>query len=235
MNTTDNNSNQLSLQELHQRKKAIETKRYRWTWIISALIIVPFALEFILDYFLAEDTVTRLIGITYIFFLLFFGYYVVKVTKWTWAINDVEREIKKVEKQQSVIPEKPQPAKNSFSTRHHTWSEKVAKVFGAFTIIIAICLMANNLLGPYGFLTVELPQSIEDNFLIVSLGLMWIGLGLLQYRSDMRLISRIVIWSSVAVLSVCSLLYFMGYDCARWMMPLVFLLGFINYILIDKD
>ena len=139
------------------------------------------------------------------------------------------------EKQQSVIPEKLQPAKSSFSTRHHTWSEKVAKVLGVVTIIIAICLMAIYLLGSYDFLNVELPQSIEDNFLIVSLGLMWTGLGLLQYRSDMRLISRIVIWSSVAVLSVCSLLYFLGYDCTRWMMPLVFLLGFINYILIDKD
>ena len=65
MNTTDNNSNQHGLEELRQRKQALESKRNKWTGIILVIIFVPFALEYILDYFLAEDTVTRLIGIAY--------------------------------------------------------------------------------------------------------------------------------------------------------------------------
>ena len=101
MNTIDNNSSQLSLQELQQRKHALETKRDKWIGILLAIIFVPFALEFILENFLAEDAVTRLIGITYIFLLLFMGYFVVKYTKLIWAINDIDREIKKVEKQQT--------------------------------------------------------------------------------------------------------------------------------------
>ena len=101
MNTIDNNSSQLSLQELQQRKHALETKRDKWIGILLAIIFVPFALEFILENFLAEDAVTRLIGITYIFLLLFFFFFVVKYTKLIWAINDIDREIKKVEKQQT--------------------------------------------------------------------------------------------------------------------------------------
>ncbi len=99
MNTRDNNGNQLSLQELQQRKHALETKRNKCIGFFSVLIFVPIALEYILDHFMAEDTVTRLMGIMFILLLPFMGYFVVKITKWTWGINDVEREIKKVEKQ----------------------------------------------------------------------------------------------------------------------------------------
>ena len=98
MNTTDNNINKLSLQELHQRKHALEAKRNKWTGILIAILIFPVAMEHILDHFFTEDAVTRIIGILFMILLLFLGYLAVKITKWTWAVNDLEREIKKVEK-----------------------------------------------------------------------------------------------------------------------------------------
>ena len=149
MNTIDNNSSQLSLQELQQRKHALETKRNKWIGILLAIIIVPIALEFILENFLAEDTVTRLIGITYMFLLLFMGYLVVKFTKLTWAINDVEREIKKVKKQQTDNPEKKEPTNSSRAAHVPTWSEKVAKVLGAIILFFAFSVLAINILSSF--------------------------------------------------------------------------------------
>lgn len=236
MNTTDNNSSPLSLQELQQRKHTLERKRNKWTGILLASLIVPFALEYILGHFLAEDALTRLIGISYLLLLLFMGYFVVKVTKWTWAINDVAREIKKVEEHQSAIAPETQPASSSTSTHHPAWSEKVAKALGAFTIIIAVCLVAIfYIIETFDYFTIEIPRLIEENFVIISLGIIWIGQGLFRYRSDMGLISRIAIWSSAALLSVFSIMCFMGCEIARWMMVLVFVLGVINLILIEKE
>ena len=109
MNTTDNNSHPLSLQEFQQQKHALETQRNKWTGTLIVLISAIYAIEYILEQFLTEDAVTRIMGILLMIWLLFMGYFAVKITKWTWGINDLEREIKKVEKQQTENPEKKKP------------------------------------------------------------------------------------------------------------------------------
>ena len=235
MNTIDNNSSQLSLQELQQRKHALETKRNEWIGILLAIIIVPIALEFILENFLAEDTVTRLIGITYIFLLLFIGYLVVKFTKLTWAINDVDREIKKVEKQQTENPEKKEPTISSIAAHDPTWSEKVAKVLGAITLFFAFSVLAIYTLSSFDLIHFDLPQLFKANYLLVVFGSLWIGQCLLRHRSDLSSVSRISLWSSVLLLLTSLPLLYMEYRIGGWMMLLAFILSVINLFRFGKE
>ena len=235
MNTIDNNSSQLSLQELQQRKHALETKRDKWIGILLAIIFVPFALEFILENFLAEDAVTRLIGITYIFLLLFMGYFVVKYTKLIWAINDVEREIKKVEKQQTEKPEKKEPAISPTAAHDPTWSEKVAKVLGAIILFFAFSVLTINVLSSFDVIHVDLPLLFKANYLLVVFGSLWIGQCLLRYRSDLSSVSRISLWSAVLLLLASLPLLYMEYRIGGWMMFLAFILSAINLFRFGKE
>ncbi len=235
MNTIDNNSSQLSLQELQQRKHALETKRDKWIGILLAIIFVPFALEFILENFLAEDAVTRLIGITYIFLLLFMGYLVVKFTKLTWAINDVDREIKKVKKQQTDNPEKKEPTNSSRAAHVPTWSEKVAKVLGAIILFFAFSVLTINVLSSFDVIHVDLPQLFKANYLLVVFGSLWIGQCLLRYRSDLSSVSRISLWSAVLLLLASLPLLYMEYKIGGWMMFLAFILSAINLFRFGKE
>ena len=235
MNTIDNNSNQLSLQELQQRKHALETKRNKWIGILFAIILVPFALEFILENFLAEDTVTRLIGITYMFLLLFMGYLVVKFTKLAWAINDVDREIKKVEKQQTENPEKKEPTNSSLAAHVPTWSEKGAKVLGAIILFFAFSVLAINILSSFDLIHFDLPQLFNANYLLVVFGSLWIGQCLLRYRSDLSSVSRISLWSAVLLLLAGLPLLYMEYRIGGWMMLLAFILSIINLFRFGKE
>ena len=235
MNTIDNNSSQLSLQELQQRKHALETKRNKWIGILLAIIIVPIALEFILENFLAEDSVTRLVGITYMFLLLFMGYLVVKFTKLTWAINDVDREIKKVEKQQTEKPEKKEPAISPTAAHDPTWSEKVAKALGAIILFFAFSVLAINILSSFDLIHFDLPQLFNANYLLVVFGSLWIGQCLLRYRSDLNSVSRISLWSAVLLLLASLPLLYMEYKIGGWMMFLAFILSAINLFRFGKE
>ena len=235
MNTIDNNSSQLSLQELQQRKHALETKRNKWIGILLAIIIVPIALEFILENFLAEDTVTRLIGITYMFLLLFMGYLVVKFTKLTWAINDVDREIKKVEKQQTEKPEKKEPAISPTAAHDSIWSEKVAKALGAIILFFAFSVLTINVLSSFDVIHVDLPQLFKANYLLVVFGSLWIGQCLLRYRSDLSSVSRISLWSAVLLLLAGLPLLYMEYRIGGWMILLAFILSIINLFRFGKE
>ena len=235
MNTTDNNSNRLSLQELRQRKHALEGDRNKWTGIIVALIVVPFALEYVLEHFLAEDTVTRLIGITYIVLLLFMGYLAVKITKWTWAINDAEREIKKAENQQSESPEKKELTGGSLAPHESTWSEKVAKVLGAIILLFVFSVLIINALVSFELIHYDFPQLFKANYTLVVFGPLWIGQCMLRYRSDLSLVSRISLWSSIILFLASIPLLYMGYKIGGWMIFLAFIISVINMFRFEKE
>lgn len=235
MNTTDNNSNQLSLQELQQRKHAIETQRNKWTGTLIVLISAIYAIEYILEQFLTEDAVTRILGILLMIWLLFMGYFAVKITKWTWGINDLEREIKKVEKQQTENPEKKKPTSGFFSTPHHTWSEKVAKGLGMIVLLIFISLSTIKLLGSCEWIHYDFPHLFKANYTLVLFTLIWIGSSLLRYRSDLSLVSRISIWSAVILLLTGLPLLYMEYKMGGWMLFLAFIMSVISLFRYEKE
>ena len=232
---TDNNSNQLSLQELRQRKHDLEWQRNKWTGIMVAIIMVPLALEHILEHFLAEDTVTRIIGITYIFLIPFLGYLAVKFTKWTWGINDAEREIKKAEKQQAETPEKKEPTSGFSSRPNHTWSEKVARALGAITLSFIFLILAISLLGSFDLIHYDFPQWLKVNYSLIVFGSLWIGQCMLRYRSDLSLVSRISIWSAVTLLLASLPLLYMEYKIGIWLLLITFIIGVINIFRIEKE
>lgn len=235
MNTTDNNSNPLSLQELQQRKHALETQRNKWTGTLIVLISAIYAIEYILEQFLTEDAVTRIMGILLMIWLLFMGYFAVKITKWTWGINDLEREIKKVEKQQTENPEKKKPTSGFFSTPHHTWSEKVAKGLGVIVLFIFLSLSTIKLLSHFDVIHYDFPQLFKANYTLVLFTLIWIGSCLLRYRSDLSLVSRISIWSAVILLLTGLPLLYMEYKMGGWMLFLAFIMSVINLFRYEKE
>lgn len=235
MNTTDNNSNQLSLQELQQRKLALETQRNKWTGILLALLIVPFAMEHILDQFFTEGTVTKIIVILFIISLLFLGYLVVKVIKCTWGINDLEREIKKVGKQQTANPEKKKPTSGFFSTPHHTWREKAAKVLGVIVILFALSVSAIILLGGFDVIHYNFPQLFEANRSFVMFTPLWIGSCLIRYRSDLSLVNRISLWLTIILFLISLPLLYMEYKIGGWILFLASILSVINLFRFEKD
>ena len=229
MNTTENNNNPSSLQEHLQRKHALEAKRNKWTGMMIALLFVPLVIQALLEHYLPEDTITRLIGIMYLCLLLFEGYFIVKVTKWTWAINDVEREIKKIEKQHGVIPGREKTAIIHITTHHPTWSERLARALGFIMIIITLCFVTIMMTKIIDLVAYGLPQLIVDDLFMISLGSIWTGQNLLQYRSDMGPLCRIAIWIAAALLSVTVLLYFNECKVASSMMLLTLIIGVAIY------
>ena len=235
MNTTDNHSNPLSLQELQQRKHALETQRNKWTGTLIVLISAIYAIEYILEQFLTEDAVTRIMGILLMIWLLFMGYFAVKITKWTWGINDLEREIKKVEKQQTENPEKKKPTSGFFSTPHHTWSEKVAKGLGMIVLLIFLSLSTIKLLGSCEWIHYDFPHLFKANYTLVLFTLIWIGSSLLRYRSDLSLVSRISIWSAVILLLTGLPLLYMEYKMGGWMLFLAFIMSVISLFRYEKE
>lgn len=235
MNTTDNHSNPLSLQELQQQKHALETQRNKWTGTLIVLISAIYAIEYILEQFLTEDAVTRIMGILLMIWLLFMGYFAVKITKWTWGINDLEREIKKVEKQQTENPEKKKPTSGFFSTPHHTWSEKVAKGLGVIVLFIFLSLSTIKLLSHFDVIHYDFPQLFKANYILVWFMLIWIGSCLLRYRSDLSLVSRISIWSAVILLLTGLPLLYMEYKMGGWMLFLAFIMSVINLFRYEKE
>lgn len=236
MNTTDSNSNsnQQSLQELQQRKQAIKRKRKKWTDIFFALLFGPFVLGYILSYFLTEDTVTRTMGILFMILFLFTGYYVVKTTKWTWAINDIDREIKNVDKTQSDISKKENP-ESWFSTHHATRDEKVAKALGAVILAMALILLALETLATFDLFAFELPQSFKANYPIIIFAPLWVGQTMLRYRFDLSLVSRISLWSSVLLLLASMPLLYFESVIGDLMLFVSMVIGVINLFIVDKD
>lgn len=235
MNTTDNNSNPLSLQELQQRKHALEKKRIKWTGTLIILISAIYATEYILEQFLTEDAVTRIMGILLIIWLLYMGYFAVKIIKWTWAVNDLDREIKKVDKHQIDNPEKKNPTSGFFSTPHHSWGEKVAKVLGIIVLLMFLSLSTIKLLGNFELIHYDFPQLFKANYILVWFTLLWIGSCLLRYRSDLSLVSRISLWSAVILLSTSLPLLYMEYKTGGWMLFLAFIMSVISLFRYEKE
>lgn len=235
MNTTDSNSNKLNLQDLHQRKNVLEMKRIKWTGILIALLFVPLAVESFLDHFLTEDAVTRIMVILFIFTLLFLGYFAVKITKWTWAVNDVEREIKKVEKLKTDNSEKKKQACGFFSTHHHTWTEKVAKVVGVIALLVILSLSTIKLLGDFDLIQYDFPQLFKVNYPLFIFTSLWTGSCSLRYRSDLSLVSRICHWSTIILFFASLPLLYMEYKIGGWMLLLAFTLSVINLFRFEKE
>lgn len=236
MNTTDNHSNPLSLQELQQRKHALETQRNKWTGTLIVLISAIYAIEYILEQFLTEDAVTRIIGILLMIWLLFMGYFAVKITKWTWAVNDLDREIKKIDKHHIDHPEKnKKPTSGFFSTPHHSWGEKVAKALGIIILLFFLSLSTIKLLGSFELIHYDFPQLFKANYTLVLFTLIWIGSILLRYRSDLSLVSRISIWSAVILLLTGLPLLYMEYKMGGWMLFLAFIMSVINLFRYEKE
>ena len=162
------------------------------------------------------------------------GYFVVKITKWTWDINDVEREIKKVETRHTQYPEKKKPAGGFFSP-HHTWSEKVAKAFGIIVLLAAFSVLAINTLDVFNLIHYDFPPLLKANYSLIVFGPLWIGQCMLRYRSDLSLVSRISLWSSVILLLASLPLLYMEYKIGGWMMFLAFILSVINLFRFEKE
>lgn len=235
MNTTDNNSHPLSLQEFQQQKHALETQRNKWTGTLIVFISAIYAIEYILEQFLTEDAVTRIMGILLMIWLLFMGYFAVKITKWTWGINDLEREIKKVEKQQTENPEKKKPTSGFFSTPHHTWSEKVAKGLGVIVLFIFLSLSTIKLLGHFDVIHFDFPQLFTTNYSMVFFTLLWVGSCLQRYRSDLSLLSRILLWFAVILLLASLPLLYLEYKMSGWMLFLAFIMSVISLFRYEKE
>ncbi len=163
------------------------------------------------------------------------GYFVVKYTKLIWAINDIDREIKKVEKQQTENPAKKEPTINSIAAHDPTWSEKVAKALGAIILFFAFSVLTINILSSFDVIHVDLPQLFKANYLLVVFGSLWIGQCLLRYRSDLSSVSRISLWSAVLLLLASLPLLYMEYMIGGWMMFLAFILSAINLFRFGKE
>jgi hypothetical protein len=94
MDTTENTDKLKKLQMLNQEKQALEKKLSKadiWTYPLVLIFLV-------LPDIISEVTANRIFGALIIILLPFFGYSVVKDVKLRWSIDDIEREIKRIEK-----------------------------------------------------------------------------------------------------------------------------------------
>ncbi len=98
MDTTENTDKLQKLQMLNQEKQALEKKLSKadiWTYPLRFIFLVVI---FILPGIMSEVTANRIFGALIIILLPFFRYSVVKDVKLRWSIDDIEREIKRIEK-----------------------------------------------------------------------------------------------------------------------------------------
>ncbi len=101
MDTTENNDKLQKLQMLKQEKQALEKKLNKvdiWVFPIT-IIVIGFGLLVNVFDIMSVDIATWIIGVLLIISLPYMGYSIVKMFKLRWAIDDIEREIKRIEKQ----------------------------------------------------------------------------------------------------------------------------------------
>ncbi len=101
MDTTKNNDKLQKLQMLKQEKQALEKKLNKvdiWVFPITIIVIGLGLLVNVFD-IMSVDIATWIIGVLLIISLPYMGYSIVKMFKLRWAIDDIEREIKRIEKQ----------------------------------------------------------------------------------------------------------------------------------------
>ena len=101
MDTTENNDKLQKLQMLKQEKQALEKKLNKvdiWVFPITIIVVGLGLLVNVFD-IMSVDIATWIIGVLLIIFLPYMGYSIVKMFKLRWAIDDIEREIKRIEKQ----------------------------------------------------------------------------------------------------------------------------------------
>lgn len=97
MDTTENNDKLQKLQMLNQEKQALEKKLSKMNLWIYPLRLIILIVVFNLFGF-SEVTANRIFVALIIILLPFWGYCVVKDVKLTWSIDDIKREIKRIEK-----------------------------------------------------------------------------------------------------------------------------------------
>ena len=91
MDTTENNDKLQKLQMLNQEKQVLEKKLSMvdiWVYPLRLIIVLVFV-------FAALNTMIIIYGVILIISLPF----IVKEVKLRWAIDDIEREIKRIDKQ----------------------------------------------------------------------------------------------------------------------------------------
>lgn len=101
MDTTENNDKLQKLQMLKQEKQALEKKLNKvdiWVFPITIIVVGLGLLVNVFD-IMSVDIATWIIGVLLIISLPYMGYSIVKMFKLRWAIDDIEREIKRIEKQ----------------------------------------------------------------------------------------------------------------------------------------
>lgn len=101
MDTTENNDKLQKLQMLKQEKQALEKKLNKvdiWVFPVSIIVVGLGLLVNVFD-IMSVDIATWIIGVLLIISLPYMGYSIVKMFKLRWAIDDIEREIKRIEKQ----------------------------------------------------------------------------------------------------------------------------------------
>ncbi len=101
MDTTENNDKLQKLQMLKQEKQALEKKLNKvdiWVFPITVIVVGLGLLVNVFD-IMSVDIATWIIGVLLIISLPYMGYSIVKMFKLRWAIDDIEREIKRIEKQ----------------------------------------------------------------------------------------------------------------------------------------
>ena len=98
MDSTENTDKLKKLQMLNQEKQALEKKLSKvniWTYPLRLIFLIVI---FILPDIMSVVTANQIFGALIIILLPFFGYSVVKDVKLRWSIDDIEREIKRMEK-----------------------------------------------------------------------------------------------------------------------------------------
>lgn len=98
MDTTENTDKLKKLQMLNQEKQALEKKLSKvniWTYPLRLIFLIVI---FILPDIMSVVTANQIFVALIIILLPFFGYSVVKDVKLRWSIDDIEREIKRMEK-----------------------------------------------------------------------------------------------------------------------------------------
>ena len=101
MDTTENNDKLQKLQMLKEEKQALEKKLNKvdiWVFPITIIVIGLGLLVNVFD-IMSVDIATWIIGVLLIISLPYMGYSIVKMFKLRWTIDDIEREIKRIEKQ----------------------------------------------------------------------------------------------------------------------------------------
>ena len=101
MDTTENNDKLQKLQMLKEEKQALEKKLNKvdiWVFPITIIVVGLGLLVNVFD-IMSVDIATWIIGVLLIISLPYMGYSIVKMFKLRWTIDDIEREIKRIEKQ----------------------------------------------------------------------------------------------------------------------------------------